>query len=327
MIQEKFLTRLEAEISKKLEFPVKGEFKAKQDNQVFLSMKISDAILELDAPDLDSLAKLMDDSFQWNNLIKDYVRNILDIYYSKIKQDIKRIVDFYDHYHNNKDHNEIQFPLVVTGKCTPGVLQLSGAQVFIERIGTHFITINRIVIYCDYLQFLTVEASIGVLLRSCILDSLMILAWGQEKTFISAIVRESFMYGSDLDGKYQAEFPAFADYFDIFMDDNDQSLYPDPKKSLTTKAIKNRLKNQPNAANYMKTYFKYSKYDHYSFIPHLFMASPFLRLKTVNDAFTLIKHALCSLVTLQLSVETAPFYDILGVRMYESSPGIFSYSQ
>lgn len=242
---------------------------------------------------------------------------------SRVEIDFDSILGAFKFYISNCDHS-VDVPLDVAGKkANEDVLFQVCCNTFAHRIGTTCEAALQI-LQQNKENLHRFELPIGILLRSAVLDSILMLAWAHEKKFASAIASESFKRidtistSTDDEHKLIERWKRYSEYFNV------HNL---SKKQLTTRIDQafEHLPNSPNIEEYKVVYSYYSKFDHFSLIPFILRKSVFQRLGVMLMATHLIKHAFCAMTSIYFPEQAIEFQNILGVKMVENDDGTLSF--
>ncbi|MCF2501367.1 hypothetical protein [Dyadobacter chenhuakuii] len=257
--------------------------------------------------DFSKVREAESDNEKWKAVLSELHMVILNRSFELIKEDLVRLTGTLEFYELNCYKNFRTPASYRNGKIDPDILDKIGVQTFVYRLGGHCVAIKSIG-DMGLNAFINMELSIGVLLRSCVLDCLYIMAWCNNPTLISAIASESFIrpLGKDVPDQVKSHFKDIADFF------NTDDL--DAIKVMGIKNILKILEGKPNIQWYENLYSIYSKYDHFSLIPNIAPKSPVEKLELVLLATHMIKHSLCSMLTMKSDDHHDKFQEILGVK-------------
>ena len=164
-----------------------------------------------------------------------------------------------------------------------------GYHCFIHRLGyagRSIETILSAVRVGDNLR--SVEFSVGILLRPCLLDCLMIFAWVKNHDLISALASESFERlpaNKYVSKEIIDEYKEFGKYLN-FMNYKGKDL------KITTERLVDQLEGDDYAQALQTLYSRFSKYDHFSPFPFMRETTDVLFLKDVEFILIIIKLAM-----------------------------------
>lgn len=308
MNDDAIVERLQNDLSQITRIKVSGKVFSIQNRDVI--------VFKIDAPpyiciikdyDFSKVREAVSDNEKWKAVLSELHMIILNRSFELIKEDLVKITGTVQCYELNCYKNFRTPASYKNSKIDPDILDKIGVQTFVYRLGGHCVTIKSIA-DLGINPFINMELSIGVLLRSCVLDCLYIMAWCNDQTLISAIASESFIrpLGKDVPDQVKSHFKDIADFF------NTDDL--DAIKVMGIKNILKILEGKPNIQWYENLYSIYSKYDHFSLIPNIAPKSPIEKLELVLLATHMIKHSLCSLLTMKNDDHHDKFQEILGVK-------------
>jgi len=315
----KFYKKIESELSRGFNLKVKIRVRQLSTTTEFIvySKEFSDTFLHI--IDTNELHLTDNDDSKFQMFILDFIGRINKTLYLTFRDEIDKITSCCDFY-MSKCAKTFDIPENVQGKnLSPGSLNQLGAQVFIYRIGSHYKSLKYLTEGCNLSKFLEIEYSIGILLRSCILDSVHIMAWGKDSKIISALASESFLNNTDQLGKeLKDEYLNYANYFNV--DKHDR-----PKDEIIWKKIMYKLQDATNTVKFANQYLEYSKYDHYSLIPFIYFKSTFQKLYSIWQSMHFIKYAVCQLLSIHNIEFEKEFTEILGIYMEDDGTGVFKF--
>ncbi|CAG5074467.1 hypothetical protein DYBT9623_05154 [Dyadobacter sp. CECT 9623] len=311
--------RIEEDLGKLLNIKVAGRIFPLEDITVF--------VVKIDAPpyiciidhfDFSIVKEAILNEAEWSSLLQWLHKIILDRSFGLILDDLKKITGAAKFYETNCLKYFKPPADYKTANMDIDVLDAIGVQTFVYRLGGQCITIQELAaLGID--RFMTLESSIGILLRSCVLDCLYIMAWCNDDKLISAIASESFLrpQGKDVPDQVKNHFQDVAKFFN-----------PDNLDAIDAMRIKNILKTlegKPNIQWYENLYSFYSKYDHFSLIPHIVYKSPVEKMEMILMATHMIKYSLCALLTMRNNNHSDKFQEILGVKNVSEDGKNFSF--
>lgn len=302
------IKRLEKDLTTITAFEVVGEMVPDGD-QTFFLIKINAPpyICVVSNFDFGKIREAAGDEEKWHELLVSLHSIILNRTFKLIVEDLEKIIGtlrFYNdkcfkYFHTPKSYKKSQVDMDVLDKM--------GVQTFLYRVAGQCQAI-KILSDIGLNDFINMELSIGILLRSCVLDCLYIMAWCNDDTLISAIAAESFLrkQGRNVADQVLNHYRDIANFLNI---DNLK-----PMNATRMDNILDILKGKPNIQWYENLYMYYSKYDHFSLIPHFSPKSAAEKLEMILLATHMIKHSLCALLTMKGKERTDEFQEILGIN-------------
>lgn len=177
------------------------------------------------------------------------------------------------------------------------LLDSASTQLFVSRIGENCRAVARLS-GNDIETFLAYEPSIGVILRSCVLDSLLIAAWCIEPRYIQQLAAESFRMIGKVDPIIKKEYEALA-----------KNLNPNNYK-FKRHVLLEKAQHIEKAD---ELYLYYSKYDHFSLIPSLLAKSPGNKIGMALKALEYIRLSMFTVIEFSADTPSEDFLDPLGV--------------
>ncbi|GLU54462.1 hypothetical protein Dfri01_39230 [Dyadobacter frigoris] len=320
--RNEFFKRIKSQISDETNVPIEITFDViSTKTEILIKSKEFDYGFKFEY-ESEELTNIISDRSKWESFISKIVADIFDRMFLTIKTDLDKITAAYQLFWELCAKG-ITFPDDVSNKNLPfESLDIIATQTFLYRIGTHCRTLSLLFQNCDRDTVYGVELSIGVILRSCVLDSLYIFAWGTESKLISAFASESFL--KTYSGMSAAQIKQYGDYAKYLNVDNIEK--PGDEVIFKNVIRKFRENAMVNTMEYEKTYMDYSKYDHFSLVPFVFPKSDFQKLDSIVDALHLIKHAVCQLIALTETKDIEQFYTILDIRMELDLNGFYTFT-
>ncbi|NIJ55426.1 hypothetical protein [Dyadobacter arcticus] len=256
--------------------------------------------------------------------LSDIITTVSDLLYqseySKLKREIREIAAACAYYAQNCKIG-ITHPNDYSGKCTKEELAIIGCQLFILRAHEHFKTLSTLSDTHSHEDFYRFEFSINVILRSCILDSLLMSAWVKDKSRVSKFIRDLIvssylMTPSGLSAVRDKEIMNGANYFNVGCK---KDINNNRKKKILNHVSTNGFIEYLKGSNHIKSfrglYDMYSKFDHFSPIPYLhFLERPVIEKISIHrDSFHFVKHALSQMLIKRRDPLMNTFCDILGL--------------
>ncbi len=313
------IKRIEEDLGKMLNIKVVGHIVNNEHKAIFV-LKIDHPpfICIIDNFDYSVVKKAMLNEEEWASLLKSLHLIIINKSFNFLLDDLKKITETARFYESNclkrfklpESYKKANLDLDVLDKI--------GVQTFVYRIGRQCLTIHSIAeMGLDH--FMNMELSIGILLRSCVLDCLYIMAWCNDEKLISAIASESFTrhQGRDVPNQVKEYFNDLAKFFN-----------PDNLNAREATRISNILKTlsgKPNIQWYENLYTFYSKYDHFSLIPIIVYKSPIEKMEMILLATHMIKFSFCALLTMRNNEHQDKFQEILGIKNVSEDDSNFSF--
>lgn len=187
-------------------------------------------------------------------------------------------------------------------KCDKNVLLKMSSYVFIDRMSGYFKTLLALSSQPGQYVLLAHELSTGIILRSCILDCLIINAWIRDKSrnqkFIRDMVVSSFLIvPAGVSQDIKLEFEIIANFFNVGLKRKINEKKKDQIKADTSIGkIFEHLKGAPNIKKQYELYSYYSKFEHFSFVPYLIKKTPYAKMAMIGDALHFIKFTLDQLL-------------------------------
>jgi hypothetical protein len=319
MDDNSIIKRIEEDLGKLINIKVAGRVFSLENKTVF--------VVKIDAPpyiciidnfDFAIVKAAVSNEEEWKSLLQWLHKIVLNRSFDLMLDDLKKITETTKFYETNCLRYFKPPADYKTANMDIDVLDAIGVQTFVYRVGGQCITIQAIAdLGLD--KFMTMESSIGILLRSCVLDCLYIMAWCNDDKLISAIASESFIrpQGKDVPDQVRNHFRDVAKFF------NPDNL--DAIESMKIKNILKTLEGKPNIQWYENLYSFYSKYDHFSLIPYIVQKSPVEKMEMILLATHMIKHSLCALLTMRNENHSEKFQEILGVKNVSEDGKNFSF--
>lgn len=202
--------------------------------------------------------------------------------YKPIFEDLSIITDVWELFSKSEPSLNLKGP-IKDSKIEPNDCVELGYHCFINRFGYASRSIN-ILLVNNGSNFRTTEFAVSLLLRSCLLDCIMIYAWVKDHDLISAYVSESFKKVPD--NKYIEK-----ETLDFYRSLGNWLNYKDLKEVRTRELIK-KVGEEEFIIACESLYSFYSKYDHFSPIPFVDPVSIEGNVAQVKYALLLIKSAM-----------------------------------
>jgi hypothetical protein len=302
------IKRLEKDLTRIVAFEVAGEMVIDGDQTLFL-MKINAPpyICIVSNFDYGIIREAANDNAKWAELLTTLHSIILNRTFQLIVVDLEKIHGTLTFYATNCFKHFRTPASYKKSHVDMDILDQLGVQTFVYRIGGQCQTV-KVLSDMGLDHFINMELSIGILLRSCILDCLYIMAWCNDDKLISAIAAESFLrkQGRNVADQVRNHYRDIAAFFNI---DNLNAI-----NATRLDNILNTLDGKPNIQWYENLYMYYSKYDHFSLIPHIAYKSPAEKLEMVLLGTHMIKHSLCALLTMKNKEHSDKFQEILDIK-------------
>lgn len=193
---------------------------------------------------------------------------------------------------------EINIPLELSKSVDPKWLEETCTQLFINRLGENCRAARKLT-GSEIDSFMDSELSIGIILRSCILDCLSIAKWLLEPEYIHWLAYESFKkLPPVVSPRVRNEFDRIAKY-----------LNPNEHDFRHDKLLKRAI----NTDGADSLYMYYSKYDHFSLVPSFQRKTTGNRLSMAVEALAYIRQSIFSLINFGFDIPTTKYSELLGV--------------
>lgn len=269
---------------------------------------------------VDEQGNVPDADVRLANILDQVWKGIHKSEFFKLKKEINEIRTACAFYAKNSTRG-ITHPNDYSGKCKKEELVVIGCQLFIFRMHAHFDTLTILSDTESEESFYKYEYSINIILRSCILDSLLMSAWVKDKSrgfrFIRDLIVSSYLLMPiGISAERKIELNNGANYFNVGCKKN---ITEKRKKKIIEHVSNNGMNKYLNGAKNIKSfrtlYDMYSKFDHFSPIPHFhYLGRPIIEKVDIHrDSLHLIKHALSQMLIKQRDPMTEAFCDLLAL--------------
>ncbi|WP_426292688.1 hypothetical protein ACN9ML_24225 [Dyadobacter endophyticus] len=260
----------------------------------------------------------------WLDFTKRVNELLLTEAYSRLIDDFVAINNASNHF-KSLGPFETTYPPELKGKKIPEEdLHYTCLPVFAHRLAT-CCHAARTLASNTYRDAVGNELAIGILLRTAVLDSILIMGWLAHPEIASALAVDSLHRISKIKGKGESvdklrkKWSEFSTYF------NAHNLSPKDTR-ISVDGILDRLPNSPNLNEYRYVYEYYSKYDHFSLLPYIIKKPQFGYLAIMVMSTHLIKHAFCAMVCIYLPDHKDAFELHLGIKSQVDEDGFITFS-
>ncbi|MCE6987483.1 hypothetical protein [Dyadobacter sp. CY323] len=252
----------------------------------------------------DGFERLISDSNMWATVAKNFEDKVCELTYKLIRIELIMILKASKLY---REKYYINFaPPDLSKKCDDYDLERQCVQLFITRFGFNCLAVKELMNE-GLAKFEAFELSIGILLRSCLLDVSLIACWNNKPEFLYHMASESLL-PRNLPGHInQKDLNGFERLHNFYNPEKVRFEPKEVKKMLA--ALAPQLKKE-----FDELYLYYSKYDHFSLIPILSRHSVRNQLRLTQRSIDLVRQFFFMLISRNSILPKEEFSDILGMR-------------